>query len=140
MKEETIIMTADEQVMYRDYLMDSGQIARQAIRAYVENDEPIPNELKPILYEILQQNFKGKRRAKKAAYWKNIVKEVVFLTEGIYLSKEGDIEQNDEFAKTRDKAIEQVANLHGLTVETVERRYRSSCYRPLKDALRRGAK
>ena len=49
MKKKAIILTDDEKIQYQDYINNGGAIARYAIWAYVEENEPIPNELKPYI-------------------------------------------------------------------------------------------
>lgn len=131
----SITLSENELVMQQDYLNDGGYLAREAIRAHVENNEPIPNELKSILFDLLDQNFKGKSKSLTVAYWDLIVKEVIFKTQGIYISENGDIEHDESLAMTRDDAIEQVAKEQGIEADTVARNYQSGKYRKIKDLL-----
>jgi hypothetical protein len=135
-----IKLTNEELVMQQDFLNDGGHSAREAIRAYVESNEPIPNELKSILFDILDQDFKGKSKSKTAAFWHLIIKEVIFKIKGIYISENGDVVLDETMAMKRVDAIAQVAEEHFLDQDTVERNYKSGKYRRIKDAFGGGVK
>ena len=111
-------LTDDEMLQQSNFLQDNGYIARVAIAEYVENDEPIPNELKAILYNILQIDYKGKPKDETNASNLNLVKEVIFL---IRL-------ENMQVCE----AINQVAINHNRDVSSLKRMYESSEFKDLK--------
>tara|TARA_B110000091_G_C13671716_1_gene414036 strand:+ start:127 stop:537 length:411 start_codon:yes stop_codon:yes gene_type:complete len=113
-------LTRDEAIIHDDFTK-SPLTARQAIWAYVEEDIPIPNELKPILLNILQEPFKGEPTAVKRRYWTLLVTEVIFMAteEGI----------------TQTEAIERVAVLYDEKVDTLTRRYNDGNFRSLRSNM-----
>ena len=123
LQKKRITLNSEEKLLEQNFLQDSGYIARSAIWAYVENDSPIPNELKSILFDILQTDFKGKKVSETEFFWLDIVKEILFLIKG----SSDRVSVND--------AINEIANKHNLNPNTVERRYKKSEYRYLKDAM-----
>lgn len=115
-----IALTPNEAIIHNDFAK-SPLTARQAIWAYVEEDIPIPNELKPILLNILQEPFKGKPTAVNRRYWTLLVTEVIFMAteEGI----------------TQTEAIERVAVLYDEKVDTLTRRYNDGSFRSLRSNM-----
>lgn len=102
-------------------LRDGGATARMAIWAYVENDEPIPNELKPILQEILLEDFTGKNQYQTKSKWLTLVKEVAFQ-----IQKSGD---------TIENAVTTIANHNNVHIDTLLKEYKSKKFRKLKDEI-----
>lgn len=103
-------------------LNDGGYTARLAIWAYVEIDEPIPNELKSFLREILLEKFPSKKPNDTKNKWTTLVKEVAF-----HILQTGD---------TRDVAIVKVAALHdGINEDTLKGKYQKGKYRKIKDEI-----
>ena len=124
MQKKSIILSDEEHLHLLDFRQDDGTLARYAIWAYVEEDIPIPNELKPILLEILQQDYKGKSKAVTAANWVIRVKEVAFAIRDLGL--------------TQERAIDKIAAEHNLNFETLERNYKDSKYKHIKDPILSG--
>ena len=133
-----INLSQTEKVLESDILKLGGSKVRNMIWSFVQNDQPIPNELKPSLLAILNEEFKGVSTEITAAKRRILVMEVVFSTLGVYTDVNNAVVQDKEKCMTRDDAIVQVANLHGVTVDRLEREYKSSKYRKLKDALKQG--
>lgn len=124
MQKKPLILSNNEHLQMLDFRQDDGADARYAIWAYVEEDIPIPNELKPILLELLQQNYKGKSKAVTAANWTIRIREVAFAIR--------------QFSLTQEKAIEKVAAEHNLHFETLERNYKDTKYKRIKDPILSG--
>ena len=123
-------LTADEKQQHEQYLNADELTRRQAIWRYVEEDLPIPNELKPILLALLESDFTGKPKLTNDQFWRILVKEIEFLKKGI---------QIDDIPKptlSQNEAIEATANKYGIEFETLERRYKDGKYRKLKEAIR----
>ncbi|SMR77649.1 hypothetical protein [Marinobacterium sediminicola] len=118
--DKPLVLTTNEQILHNDFAQNPLS-ARHAIWAYVEQDIPIPNELKPILLEVLQEPFKGKSTAITKRYWTLLIQEVIFM-----VAEEG-INQTD--------AIERVAERHGVKVDTLTRRYNDGNFRNLRSAM-----
>jgi len=136
MQKKPITLTENEKIMESDIHKLGGSSVRNMIWAYVEEDKPIPNELKSSLLEILQKDFKNKSKEATSAKWDILVKEVVYLTLGISMADNGDIDIDEAAAMTRDDAIEHVANDYdGVNFGGLERVYNSSKYRWLKDMI-----
>jgi hypothetical protein len=115
-----IDLTPDEVIMQNDFAR-SPLAARKAIWGYVEENIPIPNELKLILLAILQEPFKGKSTAVNSRYWNRLVKEVIWMAaeEGI----------------TQTEAIERVAASHGEKLDTLTRRYNDGSFKQLRKTM-----
>ncbi|MDA7855862.1 hypothetical protein N9A51_01385 [Pseudomonadales bacterium] len=113
-------LTQDENILHKHFYRNKT-IARHAIWRYVEADIPIPNELKPILLEILKEDYVGKAAKETAAYWLILVKAVAFtiVQEGL----------------TRDVAIEKIAKQYDQHFDTLERRYRDGKYSKIKKSI-----
>jgi len=122
MNEESKQLSDNELIIQQDYLKDQGYIARQAIKAYVEQDEPIPNELKAILFKILDQDYPKKKTKETEAFWRTKITEVCFLI------------KYDEL--TTNIAIQRVAFDNDIESSTLERRYKDGKYRRIKDTIK----
>jgi len=114
-------LTNDEILEQSNYLQDNGFIAREAIASYVEGNIPIPNELKTILYNILNIDYKGKKPDQTQASNLNLVKEIIFL-----------IQEDNE--KVCD-AISKVAQKYNRQIESVKRIYEDAKYKKLKTII-----
>jgi len=112
-----IKLTDDELRMYSDYSKSDARIARNEIWKCVENDQPIPHELKPILLELLQAPYKGMTKPAKATQWRARVSEVTYLTQGIEQSDYANVSAT----LTRKEAITLVAQKNILNEETLVR-------------------
>jgi len=136
-------LTEDELVLEKDYRRGGEYISRSAIIAYVENDEPIPNELKNILYGLLEGDFKRKKKSVTASSWRIIVMEITWLRLGInpWETDEPDLVEGEDIdhlhseTMTISEAVEIVADRHSSNIETVTSVYNRSKYKPLKDAI-----
>ncbi len=117
-------LSEDEMVLQEDFMKDKGYIARQAIRLYVENDEPIPNELKQILYRILEMDYAGKGPKETEAFWRNLIIQVAFLI-------------RETGASVLD-AIGIIAEENNINDTTLLGNYKKKKYRWLKDAILKG--
>jgi len=112
-----IKLTDDELWMYSDYSKSDKRIARSEIWRCVENDQPIPNELKPILLEVLQTKYPKMGNVVTAKKWRVRVSEVIYLTRGIKQTGYPDVSGK----LTRTAAIKLVATKHILDPNTLTR-------------------
>ncbi len=123
-KRNPITQDDRDRLLQKDYenLKDGGYTARLAIWAYAEVDEPIPNELKPFLRELLLGNFRGKKQKNTANKWLDLIKEVAF-----HINKTGD---------TNEDACEYVASLYDeINADTLYGEYKRGKYRKIKDQI-----
>ena len=120
-KRFSVHLNDDEKIQHQDYLKDGGYNARVAIWEYVAINEPIPNELKPILRDILQLNFKGKSTRETSSFWRSRVMDTLFLMQ--------------EESITTEAALEKISNRYQIEYVTLERNFKMKKYRRIKDAI-----
>ena len=141
MQKKPIVLSDDELILKADFSgASNANLVRHAIWEYVENDQPIPNELKGFLLEILQQDFKGKSISITQEFWDIKVKEVIFLMEGIYPTNDPNHDSEIKDPMPKEKALIKVSSDSGLGFSTLERRFDDGKYKPIKDIISNYAK
>ncbi len=120
---DQISLDKEERLRLGEYrnLNDNGYMARAAIWSHVMIDDPIPNELKPILQEILLEKFTGKKQVETKNKWRLLVQDVALH---IALTNE-----------KQETAIEQIALENNVNPETLLRKYKDGKYRNIKNSI-----
>lgn len=124
-------LTDDELRKYSDYSNSDARIARNEIWKCVENDQLIPNELKPVLLDLLQAEYKGMTKPPKKHNWDIIIKEISYLRKGILMDDYSEITG----ALTKEAAVKLVAGKYSRDADSVDREYRKPKYKNIKNSI-----
>ena len=101
----------DTEYLLAHHALRSPLMARKTIWAYVVNDQPVPQELKPLLFSILSSDYVGKNKQLTKQYWDIVTHEIYSLMKSSGVSAVS--------------AIETIAKKYNLTEKTVNQEYYS---------------